>query len=126
MRLRRLLIITGCLVAISVLVWAALTVHWGMQQPKPRDFSRLVRATQEFIRDQTNVGQTAPVTVTLPELIKSGYLPASDARVFSEMDISLTVAGDVRRPENILMRVRLPDGSVVSQTMDGADNSARQ
>ena len=120
MRLRRVLIIAGLLIVLAFVVWIGMTAHWNMQQPKPQDFTRLVRAMQEFSRDKTAAGQEPPATVSIPDLIATGYLPANDAKVFADMDVSMTRTRDAEGPETISIRIRLPDGSVVTQAMGGA------
>ena len=120
MRLQRIIVVTVLLIAAAVALWMGLTVHWGMEQPKPQDFARLVKAMQEFSRDRAAAGEAPPVSVSVPELVNSGYLAALDARVFADMDVSLKLSGDLNQAGSILIEVRLPDGSVIAQTADGA------
>ena len=51
--------------------------------------------------------------------MSSGYVSVDDVKVFSVMDVSLSVNGDVNRMEDIIIRVRFPDGNVISQSLSG-------
>jgi uncharacterized protein YpmB len=120
MRFRRIILLTSALIVVAAVIWVGLTIHWNMQQPKPEDFARLVNSMREFSRDQAAAGQASSVAMSVPDLVKSGYLSSSDAKIFAGMDVTLTVTGDVNRPENILIQIRLDDGSVIAQRANGA------
>jgi hypothetical protein len=63
-------------------------------------------AIHAFSHDVTASGKPLPDTVSLHELVNGGYISAADA---GEAD-----------PQAILMRARLPDGSVSALMADGS------
>jgi len=126
MKTRRILALAGSLVAVAVVVCIALTSYWQRQSPVLRDGSKLVAAVQAFSRDKTKTGQTLPASVSLRELIGGGYVAASDVQAFDGMEVMISLAADETRPQEILIRVRLPDGSVIVQMADGSISQVTQ
>ena len=120
MNTRRLTALAGLLVAVGITVCVALTSFWQRQQPVLKDPSKLVAAVQAFSRDKTEAGQALPASVSLRELISGGYIAASEVRAFDGMEVTLSLTADETKPQNILIRVRLPDGSVIAQFADGS------
>ena len=120
MKTRRLLALAGSLVAVAIVACVALTSYWQRQQPVLKDASKLVAAVQGFSRDRTAAGQTLPASVSLRELIGGGYVAASDVQAFDGMEVTISLVADETRPQEILIRVRLPDGSVIAAMADGS------
>ncbi len=120
MKTRRLLALAGSLIAVAVIVCVALTSYWQRQQPVLKDASKLVAAVQAFSRDRTAAGQALPASVSLRELIGSGYVAASDMQAFDGMEVTISLTADETRSQEILIRVRLPDGSVIAAMVDGS------
>ena len=119
MRPGRIILGTVLFLALGAVGWWVMTVYWDMQQPKPQDYARLVKAMQKFSRDNMAPGQAPSTSVSLQELVSSGYVSVDDVKVFSGMDVSLSVNRDVNRMEDIIIRVRFPDGNVISQSLSG-------
>ena len=120
MKTRPLLALAGSLIAVVIVSCIALTSYWQWQQPVFRDASKLVAAVQAFSRDRTAAGRALPASVSLRELIGNGYIAASDVRAFNGMELAISLAADETRPQEILLRVRLPDGSVIAHLADGS------
>lgn len=119
MRPGRIILGTVLFLALGAMSWWVMTVYWDMQQPKPQDYARLVKAMQKFSRDNIAAGQAPSASVSLQELVSNGYVSVDDVKVFSGMDVSLSVNGDVNRAQDIVIRVRFPDGNVISQSLSG-------
>ena len=120
MKTRRLIALASSLIAVAIVACVALTSYWQRQQPVLRDASKLVAAVQAFSRDRTAAGQPLPASVSLRELIGSGYVAASDMQAFDGMEVTISLVADETRPQEILIRVRLPDGRVIAQLADGS------
>lgn len=58
--------------------------------------------------------------MSLRELVRGGYVAANDVRAFDGMDVIISLAADETRPQDILIRVRMPDGSVIAAFADGS------
>jgi hypothetical protein len=119
MRPGRIILGTVLFLALGAVIWWVLTVYWDMQQPKPQDYAGLVKAMQNYSRDKMAAGQATPDSVSLQELVSSGYVSVSDVKAFSGMDVSLSLNGDVNRLQDFVIRVRFPDGSVISHSLAG-------
>lgn len=126
MNIRRIFIILGSAIAVAVVVGVAVTNYWMQRQPVFKDAPRLASAMQAFSKDLTSRGQPLPATVSLRELIRGGYIAASDVRAFEGMDVTISLKANETKPQEILMRVRLPDGSVTALLADGSVQGLRQ
>src|SRR2546421_9487903 len=87
-------------------------------QKLPRD--RVDTALEAFVREQKSKGGVVPTTVTLRELVAGGFLGADEAAPLSGMDVTVSTGLDDRRPQQILVRVRLQTGGVVVVMGDGS------
>ena len=112
MKTRRLLAFLASAIAIVISASVILTTYWHRKQPVFKDAPKLVSAIQAFKRDLTAHGQPLPASVSLRELITGGYIAASDVRALDGMEVTISLSADETHPQEILMRVRLPDGSV--------------
>src|SRR5207247_1349837 len=120
MKTRRLITLAGALAALAIAVCMALTTYWQRQQPVLRDESKIVAAVQAFSRDKTKGGQALPASVSLQELVNGGYIAASDVRAFEGIDVTISLALDATRPQQVFIRARLSDGAVIAGLADGS------
>ncbi|HPC51605.1 MAG TPA: hypothetical protein PLV05_00720 [Verrucomicrobiota bacterium] len=79
-----------------------------------------------FSRDLTARGQPLPPTVSRRELVSGGYIAAANLRAFDGMDVTISLTADEARPQEILIRVRMPDGSVTALLADGSIQGLRR
>jgi hypothetical protein len=77
-------------------------------------------AVHAFARDQATRGRALPAWVSVGELVAGGYIASSDVPAFDGMEFSFSLTPNETRPQDILIRVRLPDGSVIAQLGDGS------
>jgi len=56
----------------------------------------------------------------LRELVSSGYVAAKDVRAFEGMGVTISLTADATRPQDILIRIRLADGTVLAGLGDGS------
>jgi len=85
-----------------------------------KDSPKLISAVQAFCQNLTARGQPLPASVSLRELISSGYLAASDIRAFDGMDVTISLAANENTPLGALIWARLPDGSINALLADGS------
>jgi hypothetical protein len=84
----------------------------------PRE--RVDSAVEAFVRAQKEKGQTVSDTVSLRELVASGYLRVDESAPFGGMDVTFGVGVDVTFPQQIVARVPLRSGSVAVELADGS------
>jgi len=126
MKTRRLIVYIASAIGLAIIACVALTTYWQRTQPVFKDAPKLIAAMQAFSRDLTARGQPLPSTVSLRELVSGGYVAASDVRAFDGMDVTISLTADESHPQEILMRIRLPDGSVTALMADGSVQGLRQ
>ena len=125
LKTRRLIALASPVVGVAILACLAITTYWQLKQPKLQDASKLAAAVQAFSRDQAASGRTLPSSVSLRELVSGGYLAADDIRAFGGMDVAVSLTVDMTHPQEILIRVQFPDGSVMAGFADGSAAALR-
>jgi len=120
MRTRNLVAFAVTTLGVAAIVSVALTAYWQRQQPIFKDAPKLIAAMNAYASDIVARGRPLPSTVTLRELIAGGYISASEVRAFDGMDVTLSPSTEQTRPQDVLIRVRLPDGSVTALLVDGS------
>jgi len=123
MRIQRLIAPVGLLLALTTILSVALLFYWK-RQPVLRDPAKILTALQAYARDQKAHGHALPPSVSLQELIAGGYITGNDVGAFEGMDVTIALSVDETRPQDILMRVRMPDGRVVILHADGSAEQA--
>lgn len=118
MRVGRILAVVAAFLVLAIAVWVGLTTHWNMKQPTAHDFAILVKAMENLAQRGIAAGQPAPSSTTLPELVAQGYVSAAEAKVFEGLAITITLAGDVNGDHTVSVRVRLPDGGVIEESVN--------
>ncbi|SRR6266542_544541 len=126
MRTRRLIALAGLLAVVSIAAFVLLPAYWQLRQPVLQDPSKLILAVQKFSQDQKAHARTLPATVSLRELVGSGYLTPEDVRAFDGMEVTISLTADETRPQDILIRARLPDGTVLAGMADGSASQIRK
>ena len=126
MRTRRLMGLAGLLVVVSIAAFVALPAYWQQPQPVLQDPSKLMLAVQKFSQDQKAHARVVPAAVSLRELVSSGYFVPEDVRAFDGMEVTISLTADETRPQDILIRVRLPDGTVLAGMADGSASQLRK
>jgi hypothetical protein len=81
---------------------------------------RVDSAIQSFVRAQKAQGRSVTETVSLRELIASGFLRAEEAAPFGSADATFAVSVDETNPDAIIARVPLSSGLVVVESADGS------
>ncbi len=111
---------TGAVAALALVIILGSMVYWQKKQPAFESAPKLVFAVQAYSRDRKALGQPLPATVTLRELISGGYVAAGDVRAFDGAEVTISTSIGPPTPTDVLMQVRLPDGSVTALMGDGS------
>jgi hypothetical protein len=120
LRIRHVIAVIVSFVAVAAVVCVALTNYWQRKQPVFKDASKLITAMRAFSEDLKTRGQPLPPSVSLRELVSGGYILARDVRAFDGMDVTISLTADETHPQDVLIRVRLSDGSVIALLTDGS------
>ncbi len=121
---RRSHLVMFVVAALALLVGAPSAMYWLHRRSRPVDPKPIVKAIQAFCRDQRTAGKAVPENIALRDLVAAGYLEASDVRAFDGIEVSISTTadekGDEIRPQSVLIRARLPDGTEVLGLGDGS------
>ena len=94
--------------------------YFERKQPAFENGPKLISALQAFVGDLAARKEPIPQTVSLRELIRCGYIAPNDVHAFDGMELTISLTADETRPQEILARVRLPDGSIHVLLGDGS------
>jgi len=119
MKIRRLIVIAGFLIAVAALVSMALVSHWRNSQTF-KGLAKLAAAEQSYLRDHVSRGEPSPASVTLRNLVSGGYISTDDARAFDGMDVTFYPTVGDSDPLAVLVRVRMRDGVQIAAMADGS------
>ena len=84
------------------------------------DTGKLVLAVQRFSSEKGAAGVPLPQQISIRELVSLGYLEKQDVRGFEGMDVVISLDVDETHAEQVLLRARLPDGTVEALMGDGS------
>ncbi|HEY5040407.1 MAG TPA: hypothetical protein VIK53_00205 [Verrucomicrobiae bacterium] len=119
MKIRRLIMIAGLLVAVAALASVALVFHWQHSQMF-KGLAKLAAAEQSYLRDHVSRGEPSTASVTLRDLVSGGYISTDDARAFDGMDVTFYPTVGDSDPQAILVRVQMRDGVQIALMADGS------
>jgi hypothetical protein len=121
MKIRRIIVIAGLLVAVAFLASVALVFHWQRSEQTFKILPTLTTAEQRYVHDHVSRGQPFPASVTLRDLVSGGYISSSDARSLDGADVTFYPTNESEsNPDAILVRVRTSDGSQIVALADGS------
>jgi hypothetical protein len=112
--------------AVAALVTISICVTWFyLTQPVPAgvDGAKLIAAAEAYARDLRAHGQAMPESVELHDLLAKGWLQADDVKGFAGMEVTISLTVDESHPQDVMMRVRMQDGSEVVTLADGSVQS---
>ncbi len=116
-------------IAIAGLTLIMVADSWLYFAPSSRepghvDGLKLLAATKVYKEDLKRRGLEATASVSLKELISRGLLTDRDVSGFSGMDVSVNLSAHENRPQEVVVRSRLPDGQVIVALADGSVHEA--
>jgi hypothetical protein len=87
-------------------------------QSLPR--ARFIAAVQLFAHEHNADSSVFPGSVVLSELLSGGYLRTQEVAGLERRDASISLPIDETRPQELRIRVRANDGSVIALVGDGS------
>jgi hypothetical protein len=87
-------------------------------QSLPRD--QFISAVQKFVHDHHADGAVFRGSILLNDLISGGYLRMQDVAGLQGRDVSVSLPRDDTKPQELWIRVRAGDGSVIGLLGDGS------
>ena len=84
------------------------------------DTAKLMLALQRFSSEKRATGVPLPRQISIRELVSLGYLEEKDVHGFKGMDVVISIDIDESNPRQVLLRARLPDGTVEAVMGDGS------
>ena len=126
MRRRLLIGVVGFIVAVVIALAVAIPAAVAKRSVAgSRQLSEVISVVPTFSRDRTTRGQRLPASVSLRELIASGYIRASNVPALNGMEITLGFSPDEVYADQTLVRVldgnsviavaRMADGKIISK-----------
>jgi hypothetical protein len=109
----------AAIVAFGVAAWLA-------RQNEPTSASNpvaVLKAATAFKHAQEAKGLPVPRFVSLATLTNQGLLNVADCGPYAGLDVTVSLAPDETRPQEILMAVRYPDGTATVVLCDGSVQS---
>ena len=90
------------------------------------DVSKIFAAAQGYAQGLKAQGKPVPTTVPMKELIRGGLLTEEDVAGFNGMEVIVTLPQAAHRPQDVLIRARLPNGDEVVALADGSIQEVRR
>jgi|GEM_PF-1710708 len=122
MKIRRLILIAGLLIAVAAYASCLLVSQWEHSQSF-KSLPKLVAAMQTYSHDQVSHGRPLPSAVTLQDLVGGGYISTNEVRDLGGADVTFYPTVSESDPQAVLVRVRMPDGSQTVALSDGSIQS---
>lgn len=113
---------------LTLVIVAGSWFYFASSSSKPGyvDWGKLLAAVKIHKDDLKRQGMEVPASVSLKELITRGLLSEADVSGFSGIDVSLNMSADESRPQDVLVRARLPDGHEIVALGDGSVQQVRK
>lgn len=106
--------------ALAGVLWLGLGLSYLMRTPEtpdPRPVYLAARAYQQALVAQ---GRPVPRTVSLADLTREGFYSPQQAAKFEGYDVTVSLVADENHPQDVLMRVRFPNGDELAVLCDGS------
>ena len=121
MKPRQFFVLILSIIMVGLGAYVALTVWWQPPPPPPpMDSAKLFSALEAFSQDRRDAALPIPASLTLRELVASGYLGTNDVRAFEGTEVTFQLDSDLTRPQEVMIRVKLRDGTQMVLLGDGS------
>jgi hypothetical protein len=81
---------------------------------------KFVSASKTYAANLKADGQAVPSSVALQQLVAKGLLRPADVSGFAGMDVTVSLVADYANPQDVLLRIRMQDGSQSVALADGS------
>jgi len=108
-------IISGVMIAASI-------TYFTFSRPVPGQVNapHIMAAAQAYAHDLQVRGLAVPATVDLRDLVAKGLVNSADVSGFDGMQVTVSLAASIGNFQDVVMRVRLQDGSQLVALADGS------
>jgi len=119
-RVKRMSLAIGLGVALLVAGGLVYLLTEGEVSPQKVDGPKIIAAGRAYTREMVSRKLPIPNSVSVSDLVAHGYLKPSDVAAFQGLDATILLTSDARRPDFVIMRVKMPDGSDLVLLQDGS------
>jgi hypothetical protein len=112
-------VVVVLLAAVLLLAGGMIFLHVSNRSSGQVDAAKIVTAAWSYSGALRTQGRPVPASVTLEELIQLGFLKEADVSGFAGMQVSVNLHADPKRPQDVLLRARLQDGTELITLADG-------
>lgn len=117
-------------IPVSIVIVTAIVAigagRWLTHQRAPVSAGNpaaILRSAAAYRQSHEAKGLPVPRFVSLATLTNQGLLKVADCGPHTGMDVTISLASDETRPQEILMAVRYPDGAATVLLCDGSVQS---
>jgi hypothetical protein len=122
-RILSMIAVAGVVVIVAEIIYSGIITPTHV--PTRVNGPEILAAAHSYARDLTSHGQVVPAMVSLRDLIAKGLLKPQDLTGFSGMDASVSLTANASHPHDVLMWVRMQDGTQMVVLTDGSAHIAR-
>lgn len=120
--------IAGMVLAVVLAVSVAGLILLASKPATPPgniNLPKLMEAVSAYREHLTRTGAPVPSEVSLDRLIAQGLLTSDDVSAFAGLQVTVPLATDPKNLQQVLMRVRMPDGQEIIAMNDGSGRQGR-
>ncbi len=122
--IKRMAVAIGAGVTIAGAIALVYLLAVSNSQGEKVNGIRVVAAARAYTRQLLAARQPIPKSVSVEQLVASGFLKPDDVAAFRGLDATVLLTTDNPGPKTVLMRLHLPDGSDLVLLADGSVQSA--
>jgi len=111
-----ILFLTVALTLVGVLLFS----QWWQTPVPVQNWACLPAAVHAYVWDLQARRMPVPESVTLEQLVQAGFLRHEDAKAFDGMEVSFALHPNPDRPQESIIRVRMPNGEQLAVLGDGS------
>jgi hypothetical protein len=116
------LLISATVIAMAIVSGSMAYLVFSARNPGTVNGLRIVTAAKKYTASLQAQGLPIPASVSLEELISRKLLTESDVSGFAGITVTVNLATNESeaRPQDVLIRARLPDGHDIVALADGS------
>ena len=99
---------------------------YSSRHPDHVNSLKLITAAKAYAVALKGEGSPVPTSVSMKELITRGLLTEGDVPGFAGLEVTISLSVDEMHPQDVLARVRFPDGHEMVALVDGSVQQARK
>ena len=111
---------TIAVLTLLIVVWSMYYFVSSSRDLGHVDAPKIFAAAKSYAAGLTAQGARIPASVSLKVLIDRGLLTEADVRGFAGLEVSVSLSANESRPQEVLVRARLPDGREIVALADGS------